>query len=328
MDDYGSDGVRFGMMSASSAGNDLLFDEKLCDQGKKFSNKIWNAFALVQMWEEHAEEKENENASTFAWFENKLSATINEVDSSLESYRISEALLTLYNFIWQDFFSTYLEYVKPNYGENQDKETLSRTLEYFEKVLQLLHPFMPFITEEIWQNMGERKAGASINLSTWPKAGSIDQAAIDKGEYAKEIITSIRDIRLKNQVKNADKLNAYVLADNIEVYTDFHAKIEKLGGLERLEQRAEELKGAESFIVKGQQFFVELNQSIDLDAKKKELEDELKYTQGFLASVQKKLSNERFVSGAPEQVVAMEKQKQADAEAKIKLLEESLANLG
>lgn len=327
MEDYGADGVRFGMMSASSAGNDLLFDEKLCDQGKKFSNKIWNAFGLVQLWAENVEAKPNDNASTFAWFENKLSATINEVDSSLESYRISEALVTLYNFVWQDFFSTYLEYVKPNYGENQDQESLDKTLEYFEKVLQLLHPFMPFITEEIWQNMGERKAGDSINLCSWPKAGSIDKAAIDKGEYAKEIISSIRDIRLKNQVKNADKLNAYVLADNIEVYSDFHRKIEKLGGLERLEQRAEELKGAESFIVKGQQFFIELNQSIDLDAKKKELQEELKYTEGFLVSVQKKLSNERFVSGAPDQVVAMEKQKMVDAEAKIKLLEESLANL-
>jgi valyl-tRNA synthetase len=327
MEDYGADGVRFGMMSASSAGNDLLFDEKLCDQGKKFSNKIWNAFGLVQMWAAQVETKENDNASTFSWFENKLSATIKEVDSSLDSYRISEALVTLYNFVWQDFFSTYLEYVKPNYGENQDQESLDKTLKYFEQVLQLLHPFMPFITEEIWQSMGERKAGDSINLSTWPKSGAIDQAAIDKGEYAKEIISSIRDIRLKNQVKNADKLNAYVIADNIEVYTDFHGKIEKLGGLERLEQRAEELKGAESFIVKGQQFFVELNQSIDLGAKKIELEEELKYTKGFLVSVQKKLSNERFVSGAPEEVVAMEKQKLADAEAKIKLLEESLTNL-
>jgi len=327
MDDYGADGVRFGMMSASSAGNDLLFDEKLCDQGKKFSNKIWNAFGLVKMWEEKAEEKANDNASTFAWFENKLSATINEVDASLDSYRISEALVTLYNFIWQDFFSTYLEYVKPNYGENQDKETLAKTLEYFEKVLQLLHPFMPFITEEIWQSMAERTTGESINLTSWPKAQEVNQAAIDKGEYAKEIITAIRDIRLKNQIKNAEKLNAYVVADNTDVYTDFHSKIEKLGGLERLEQREEELKGAESFIVKGQQFYVELNQSIDVEAKKAELEEELKYTKGFLVSVQKKLSNERFVNNAPEQVVANEKQKQADAEAKIKLLEESIANL-
>jgi valyl-tRNA synthetase len=327
MDDYGADGVRFGMMSASSAGNDLLFDEKLCDQGKKFSNKIWNAFGLVQMWADNAEVKSNDNTSTFAWFDNKLSATIKDIDSSLESYRISEALVTLYNFVWQDFFSTYLEYVKPNYGENQDKETQAKTLEYFEKVLGLLHPFMPFITEEIWQSMGKRKAGDSINLSSWPKAGKINQIAIDKGEYAKEIISAIRDIRVKNQVKNADKLNAYVLADNIDVYTDFHGKIEKLGGLERLEQRAEELKGAESFIVKGQQFFVELNQSIDLDAKKRDLEEELKYTKGFLVSVQKKLSNERFVSGAPAQVVVMEQQKLADAEAKIKLLKESIANL-
>lgn len=327
IDDYGADGVRFGMMSASSAGNDLLFDEKLCDQGKKFSNKIWNAYGLVQMWAEHAEVKTNDNASTFAWFEHKMNATITEVDSSLASYRISEALLTLYNFVWQDFFSTYLEYVKPNYGDNQDLETLTKTNEYFEKVLQLLHPFMPFITEEIWQSMEERAKGASINLTTWPKANTVDQNAIDKGEYAKEIITSIRDIRLKNQVKNANKLTAFVLTDNTTVYEDFLSKIIKLGGLESLEVCSEEVKGAESFIVKGQQFFIELNQEIDVDAKRKELEEELKYTKGFLVGVQKKLSNARFVDNAPEQVVAMEKQKQADAESKIKLLEESLANL-
>ncbi|MCB0540815.1 MAG: valine--tRNA ligase, partial [Bacteroidetes bacterium] len=160
LDEYSADGVRFGMMSASSAGNDLLFDEKLCEQGKKFTTKIWNAYGLVKMWQENAEDKPSNNANTIKWFENKLSATIENVNSSLDSYRISEALFTLYNFIWQDFFSTYLEFVKPEYGKTQDKETLNKTLAFFEKVLQLLHPFMPFITEEIWQDMEKRAAGA------------------------------------------------------------------------------------------------------------------------------------------------------------------------
>lgn len=327
IEDYGADGVRFGMMSVSAAGNDLLFDEKLCDQGKKFANKIWNAYSLVEIWASNAEEKANENASTFAWFENKLSQTIQDVNASLDSYRISEALLSIYTFIWQDFFSTYLEYVKPNYGDTQDKETLQKTTEYFEKVLQLLHPFMPFVTEEIWQSMEKRPSGASINLTVWPEAGELNQDAIDKGEYSKEIISAIRDIRKTAQVKNSEQLNAYVLADNPSVYEAFSAKIMKLGGLESLNTVEDKVSDAQSFIVKGQQFFIELNQAIDTEAKRKELEEELKYTKGFLVSVQKKLSNERFVNNAPEKVVALEKQKQADAEAKIKLLEESLSKL-
>lgn len=327
MEDFGADGVRFGMMSASSAGNDLLFDEKLCDQGKKFSNKIWNAFGLVKMWQENAEDKANENAATFAWFENKLSQTISQVNASLESYRISEALFTLYNFMWQDFFSTYLEFVKPNYGDSQDNLTIKKTLSYFEQCLQLLHPFMPFITEEIWHQMAERKAGESINLTSWPKANNIDEEMINKGEYAKEIISTIRDVRLKNQVKNADKLEVLVLADNEAIFSDFKEKIMKIAGLETFEITDTEVENAESFIVKGQQFFVKLNQTVDVESKRNELTEELKYTKGFLTSVQKKLSNERFVQNAPEQVVANEKQKEADAIAKIKLLEESLASL-
>ena len=327
IEDYGADGVRFGMMSVSAAGNDLLFDEKLCDQGKKFANKIWNAYSLVEIWASNAEEKPNDNASTFAWFESKLAQTIVEVNASLDSYRISEALLSIYTFIWQDFFSTYLEYVKPNYGENQDLNTLNKTLGYFETVLQLLHPFMPFVTEEIWQGMEKRAVGASINLTSWPEAGRLDKSTLEKGEYSKEIISAIRDIRKSAQVKNSEQLKAYVLADNASIYKDFSSKIIKLGGLESLEEVNDKVNDAQSFIVKGQQFFIELNQAIDVEAKREELEEELKYTKGFLVSVQKKLSNERFVNNAPEKVVALEKQKQADAEAKIKLLEESLAKL-
>lgn len=327
LDEYSADGVRFGMMSASSAGNDLLFDEKLCEQGKKFTTKIWNAYGLVKMWQENAEDKPSNNENTIQWFHNKLSLTIQSVNASLDSYRISEALFTLYNFIWQDFFSTYLEFVKPEYGKTQDVATLNKTLAFFEKVLQLLHPFMPFITEEIWQDMDKREAGASINLTHWPAVEKINTEIIDKGEYAKEILTAIREIRLKNQLKNADKVKAYVLTDNESIYADFSDKLIEMAGLELLEKTTDKISGAESFIVKGQQFFIDLNKEVDLDAKKKELQEELNYTKGFLKSVEGKLNNERFVSNAPAKVVEMEKQKQADALAKIKLLEESLANL-
>ncbi len=325
---YGADGVRFGMMSCSSAGNDLLFDEKLCEQGKKFSNKIWNAYGLVEMWKEDVKTGGNyENKSTIDWFSNKLSETIASIDKSMESYRISEALMNLYNFVWNDFFSTYLEYVKPSYGEKQDQETLDQTLEFFEIILKLLHPFMPFITEEIWQTMETRKAGESINLTSIPTTIIIDENAIKKGEYAKEIISEILNIRLKNSMKWKDKIKAYVLADDEDIYKDFTAKIIKLGGLECLEKTIDKVENTESFIVKGQQFFLELNQEIDVEAKKAELLEQLKYAKGFLISVQKKLSNERFVNNAPEKVVALEKQKMADKEAEIKLLEESLGKL-
>jgi len=325
---YGADGVRFGMMSCSSAGNDLLFDEKLCDQGKKFSNKIWNAYGLVEMWKADVKKDGNkENESTIAWFSNKLGQTIMSIDKSMEDYRISEALMNLYNFVWNDFFSTYLEYVKPNFGEKQDQETLDQTIEFFEIIMKLLHPFMPFITEEIWQTMAERKAGESINLTSIPTCGFFDESAIKKGDYAKEIISEILNIRLKNSMKWKDKITAFVLSDDESIYSDFSSKIRKLGGLESLEKVSDKVENTHSFIVKGQQFFLELNQEIDVEAKKAELEEKLKYAKGFLISVQKKLSNDRFVNNAPEKVVAMEKQKMADKEAEIKLLEESLGKL-
>jgi valyl-tRNA synthetase len=331
---YGADGVRFGMMSCSSAGNDLLFDEKLCDQGKKFSNKIWSANGLIDMWREDVaiaprglNPLNTGNEATIAWFESKLNETINSVDKSMADYRISEALMTLRAFIWDDFCSTYLEYVKPTYGEKQDENTLNVTIGFFEKTLQLLHPFMPFITEELWQQLGKRASGSSINLTTWPTAGAVDKSSINKGDYAAEIISSVMNIRMKNSLKWADKLTTFVLADDESVYADFTDKIIKLSGLESLEKVSEEQKGCESFIVKGQQFFIELNLEIDVEAKKAELEEKLKYAKGFLMSVQKKLSNERFVNNAPEKVITIERQKMADKEAEIKLLEESLASL-
>lgn len=323
MDDYGADGVRFGMLSCAAAGNDLLFDLKLCDQGKAFTNKLWNAYNLIAGWE--VKEGDNkENHAVMDWFTEKMHQTIASVEASMTDYRLSEALMNTYNFIWNDFCSAYLEFVKPAYQQPIDAATLAKTKELFEQLLLLLHPFMPFITEELYQKMEERK---SICVSDFPKARDFDEAVIAKGEYAREIISAIRDIRNKNQIKPKEVLKGYVLADNSAVYQDFLPKIVKLGNLESIEKCDGEVAGAESFIVKGQQFFIEVGDWIDMSSKLEEMKKELAYTEGFVKSIEKKLSNERFVQNAPEQVVALERQKLQDGVSKIKLLKESLSNM-
>lgn len=323
IDKYGADGVRFGMLSCSAAGNDLLFDEKLCEQGRNFSNKLWNAHNLISGWEiKEGENKDNEAA--ILWFENKLNKTISSLEESFKTYRLSEALMNLYNFIWNDFCSSYLEFIKPDFQQPIDSHTYKKTVEFFDKLMQLLHPFMPFITEELWQSIAERD---SICVADYPKASSFNEQAILKGEYAKEIITAVREIRNKNGIKNKDVLEAFVLKGGDDIYSDFSAKILKLGNLSALTETVNEVPNSASFIVKGRQFFVSIGGNIDVDAKKAELEKELEYAQGFVASIEKKLSNERFVQNAPEKVIEMERQKLADGQAKIKLLQESLDNL-
>jgi valyl-tRNA synthetase len=323
IDKYGADGVRFGMLSCAAAGNDLLFDEKLCEQGRNFSNKLWNAHNLLSGWEiKEGENKENEAA--ILWFESKLNKTIVSLEESFKTYRLSEALMNLYNFIWNDFCSSYLEFIKPDYQQPIDRNTYNKTVEFFDTLMQLLHPFMPFITEELWQSIAERE---SICLAAYPKAASFDEQAILKGEYAKEIITAVREIRNKNSIKNKDVLDAFVLKGGDDIYSDFSAKILKLGNLSTLTEIETEVANSASFIVKGRQFFVSIGNNIDVDAKKAELEKELEYTKGFVASIEKKLSNERFVQNAPEKVIEMERQKLADGKAKINLLQESIGNL-
>lgn len=321
--DFGADGVRFGMLSCAAAGNDLLFDEKLCEQGRNFSNKLWNAHNLIDGWEiVGGENKDNEAA--IIWFENKMNKTVASLENSFKTYRLSEALMNLYNFIWNDFCSAYLELIKPDYQQPIDQYTFDKTVEFFNTIMKLLHPFMPFITEELWQSIEER---ASICIADYPKNKPFSEQEILKGEYAKEIISAVRDIRNKNQIKPKDILKAYVLTNNEAIYSDFETKILKLANLSDIERLKEEKSGCESFIVKGQQFFIEIGGAIDIDAKKEELLKEIKYTEGFINGVKKKLSNQRFVENAPEKVVEMEKQKLADGEGKIKLLQESVENL-
>jgi valyl-tRNA synthetase len=323
IDKYGADGVRFGMLSCSAAGNDLLFDEKLCEQGRNFSNKLWNAHNLISGWD-IVEGENPENKASIEWFENKLNKTIASLEDSFSNYRLSEALMNLYNFIWNDFCSSYLEFIKPDFQQPIDKATYDKTLFFFDKIMQLLHPFMPFITEELWQSISERD---SVSIATYPQADSYNDSKIQLGEYAREIITSIREIRNKNGIKNKESLETFVLKGGDDIYSSFAPKIIKLCNLEFLNETDSEVGNTASFIVKGRQFFVSIGENIDVNAKKAELEKELGYVKGFVASVEKKLSNEKFVQNAPEKVLEIEKQKLADGLAKIKLLQESIANL-
>ncbi len=321
---YGADGTRVGMLLCSPAGNDLLFDEGLCEQGRNFSNKIWNAFRLVNGWEVDAQAEQPESARfAVEWFNNRLNETLGSLDTSYNQYRISEALMTTYKLVWDDFCSWYLEMVKPVYGAGIDAKTLAETQAIFKQVLKVVNPFMPFLTEELWSVLTKGEEG-SIAVTTWPELGAVNQELGAAFEKTVSVITEIRTIRLKNNIPNKEKVNLFVSKS-----ADFFHKdtVVKLGGVEELVENADKQENSFSFIVNGVEFFVPFGESIDVEAEIAKIEEELKYTKGFLISVQKKLQNEKFVSGAPEQVVANEKKKEADALNKIKLLEEKMAGL-
>jgi len=325
--EYGADGVRTGMLFSSPAGNDLLFDEALTEQGRNFGSKIWNAFRLVKNWEvsETIEQPESAKAG-IQWFEEKLKQSIITMDDHYSKYRLSDALMEVYTLFWNEFSSWYLEVVKPAYQQPIDKATYDATLAFFDKLLKVLHPLMPFITEEIWQLMEERKDGESIMIEAWPKAETYNESLTDRFEQVKEIISSIRNIRKEKNIAMKETLKLSIIADG-SYDKSFDNVISKMANLSEMEFTNEKLEGAVSFIVKNAEFFVPLGDLIDMDAEISKIEEELKYTQGFLKSVMKKLGNERFVSGAPEAVVAKEKTKLADAESKIQALEERLKQL-
>jgi len=324
--DYGADAVRVGMLLASPAGNDLLFDIKLVEQGWGFCNKIWNALKLVKMWE--VKEGTNDaNVTAIHWFENRLHQAINEVDQSLESYRLSESLMTCYTLVWDDFCSWYLEMIKPEYGEAIDQYTYEKTIMYYEVICRLIHPFMPFISEEIYHVLKENRAD-DVCVAQWPEPLEIDTQIIEQGANAKTLISKIREVRAKVNLPKRDRITAYMKAANFGQLKAFKAIVEKLGGLEQLTTTTEDLKGMASFVADNHTFFVDTGVEIDVEAARKKLTTELDYTKGFMSSVNKKLSNERFVNNAPDTVIAAERKKLADAEAKIQLLGEQLAQLG
>ncbi|SNT26152.1 valyl-tRNA synthetase [Ekhidna lutea] len=320
---FGADGVRTGMLFSSPAGNDLLFDEKLVEQGRNFSNKIWNAFRLVKGWEITETEQPAINAQAISWFESKLNKALTELEDHFSKFRMSDALMTAYKLVWNDFCSWYLEWIKPEYGKPIDAETHAATTELFEKVLKLLHPFMPFITEELWHELKERKDGEAIIVAEWPKAASFDDTILKEADLLFEITSAVRNIRSS---KGISPKETFELTTNSSVVDSIDESLKKLANISEIKS-GDKPANAFSFVVGSDEFFIPATESIDIEAEKKKIEEELNYTKGFMKSVEKKLSNERFVNGAPEQVVAMERKKLADAEAKVKTLEESLASL-
>ena len=342
---YGADGVRFAMLSSAAAGNDIVFDapfdpetrevlneSKLCEQGRNFCNKMWNALRLMKGWEVQAGSGGPINHLAVKWMEQRLNETLEKIGRQFQQYRLSDALMLLYKLIWDDFCSWYLEMVKPAYGKPIDAETLEASLSLYERLMTMLHPFMPFITEEIWHNLREREAGDDCIISTYPEAGGYEAGLISRVEQAKDIVASVRDTRNSKGVKMRDELALYAQDEpNSQKLFDtdgLREMIIKMANLSGLEFTKEEVPNSVSFLSGKTKFFLELNQEIDTAAECKRLTEELKYQRGFVASVEKKLGNERFVNNAPEQVVARERKKLADGQAKVKNLEEQLASMG
>jgi len=327
IEEYSADGVRVGLLLSSAAGNDLMFDEALCQQGKGFGNKIWNAFRLVQGWEIDTNLPQPETAKVgLEWYEAKFQKALAEIEDHFSKYRLSDALMSIYKLIMDDFSSWLLEIIKPAYQKPIDVKTYKAVIEAFENNLKILHPFMPFLSEEIWQYISERTPNEALIVSKWPEVKAIDETLITEFEFASEVISGIRNIRKQKNIAFKDAIGFSVI-NNEKASATFNGIIAKLGNLESIEDTSETIEGALTFRVKSNEYFIPMVGAIDVDAEIKKLTEELNYTQGFLKSVQKKLSNERFVAGAPQQVVASEKKKEADALAKMETLRASLASL-
>ncbi|MFY7741835.1 MAG: valine--tRNA ligase [Flavobacterium sp.] len=327
IDKYGADGVRVGLLLSASAGNDIMFDEELCSNGKAFSNKIWNAFKLVKGWEVSDEIKQPESSSiAIDWYEAKLEKTLNEIEDHFEKYRLSDALMAIYKLVWDDFCSWFLEMIKPGYQQPIDSVTYQKAISFLEANLKLLHPFMPFLTEEIWQHITTRSTDEALIVAQWPTVSNTNQALVDEFEFTKEVIAGIRTIRKEKNITFKDVLDVKVI-NKEKVSNRFDAVIIKLGNLSDIEAVTDKVNGALTFRVKSNEYFIPIAGSVNVTEEIEKLESELVYVKGFLASVQNKLSNEKFVSGAPEKVIEMERKKEADALAKIATIEESLAAL-
>ena len=328
MQKFSTDGVRMGMLLCSPAGGDLLYDDELCLQGRNFTNKIWNAFRLVKGWNVDNNIPQPEaSEKAVEWFNNRLNKTISEVDKMFQDFRLSDSLMTVYKLFWDEFSSWYLESVKPAYQQPIDAKTYAATIGFFDKLLKILHPYIPFITEEVWQLLEERKSGESIMVSRMPEAESFDDKLIEKFETAKDVIAKIRQIRQDNQIAQKEPLKAFVKLVDGEYDDYFNSVIVKHCNLSQLDLTKEKIDGAKTFVAKNVEYYIPLGDKINKEEELKKLQAELDYTKGFLTSVEKKLSNERFVSGAPAAVVEREKQKLSDAKMKIEALEKQIASL-
>ncbi len=323
---FGADGVRCGLLLSASAGNDILFDEELCNQGKGFANKIWNAFRLIKGWEVADIAQPEHSKIAVNWFENKFNKTLAQINDDFDKYRISDALMAIYKLTWDDFCSWYLEMIKPGYQQPIDRVTFDKTIAKLEDLLKLLHPFMPFLTEEIWQHITERTPEEALVIAQYPTEKAFDENVISGFDFATEVISGIRTIRKDKNIPFKDAIELKVI-NNEKSVSDFDAIIMKLTNVTALEYVNEQVNGALTFRVKSNEYFVPISGNINIEEEIGKLTEELNYTKGFLASVEKKLSNEKFVAGAPEQVIANERKKQADALAKIATLEQSIASL-
>jgi len=326
IEDYGADGVRVGLLLSSAAGNDLMFDEDLCQQGKNFANKIWNGFRLLQGWEVADLPQPEASKLALEWYESKFNETVLEIQDHFSKYRISDALMSTYKLVWDDYSSWLLEIVKPAYQQPIDKTTFNAVIQLFEKNLKLLHPFMPFLTEEVWRHISPRDTTEALVVSEWPKAGNVDMSLIREFEFVQEVIAGVRTIRKEKNIPMKEALELSLLNEEKTV-AKWDVVIAKLTNLSSISYLEAPLEGALTFRVKSNEYFVPTAGAIDIEAEILKITEELTYTRGFLKLVQNKLSNERFVNNAPEQVVGMEKKKAADAEAKIETLEKSLASL-
>ncbi|ASO03583.1 valine--tRNA ligase [Arenibacter algicola] len=326
IEDYGADGVRVGLLLSSAAGNDLMFDEALCQQGKNFANKIWNGFRLVKGWEVADLPQPEASKLGIEWYTSKFNKTLEEIEDHFSKYRISDALMAIYKLVWDDYSSWLLEIIKPAYQQPIDRITFDAVIHIFEENLKLLHPFMPFLTEEVWQHIAERTPEEALVIAKWPNVQPVNENLIEGFNFAADVIAGIRTIRKEKNIPMKDALQLAVLNDG-DISKDWDVVIAKLTNVSDIDYVDSAVDGALTFRVKSNEYFVPMVGAIDIGAEIKKLEEELEYIKGFLVSVRKKLSNERFVANAPAQVIDLERQKEADAIAKIDTLEKSLASL-
>ena len=326
IEDYGADGVRMGMMLSAPAGNDIHFDEALCEQGRNFNNKIWNALRLVKGWRVEDKPQTEAAAAAVKWFDKKLNATIIEIDDQFSKYRLSEALLRVYKLFWDEFSSWYLEMVKPAYGDAIDTATYNATLEYFEKLCLLLHPFMPFISEEVWQSITERKEGDSIMRASWPKAGATDDALLDKFEAVKELVSAIRTVRLQKNIPAKESIKLNIISDGHN--PEYDCVVIKMCNISEINKVSAKDPMAISFLVRTTEYEIPMAQNINIEEEIKKTKAEIERFEGFLKGVMAKLSNERFIQNAKADIVERERKKKSDAESKLVSLREKLKSLG
>ena len=326
IENYGADGVRVGILISSPAGNDLPFDSSQCEQGRNFTNKVWNAYRLISSWESKNIEQPNSSVKAIEWFESKYNQSLEEINDLFDKFRISDALMAIYKLVWDDFCSSYLEIIKPGYQQPIDEKTLEQSILFFEKILLIMHPFTPFVTEELWHVLREERRETDIIVSSWPNKKEINLKVLNTFNYCDKVITQIRNFRKEQQISNKIKLDLYVI-ENKEIDRSFDSVISKIGNLTKLEYAGEKVAKAHSFLIDSNEFFIPFGEGIDLEQEMKKLHEDLDYTKGFLKSVQGKLNNERFVSNAPQNIVDMERKKEADALSKIEVLEKKISAL-